>query len=260
MKDLVTKQYLPPGKQYNRPLTALTPQGLALHETDTPGATAQNERDYFAGGYRGGSAHYFVDSDATIQAIPENEQAWHAGPTANKTMLSIEMCRPASHDPAYFARVWDRTVDLAADICVRYGWNTDPVWSHDGISKRWGETDHTDPIEYLAEYGRTWQNLLNAIDAKIQETKGWDTPMKEAILIWSWDDSSGAKQIADRLGNCGIFCRNGVADAIHPDAKGAQHLIVVGGPAVSGHPNVTNLCGDTGPHTAILSAQYAQTL
>lgn len=199
MKYPVVKQYLPPGKPTNRPMTALSPQGLVLHETDTPGATAQNERDYFAGGYRGGSAHYFVDPNVTLQDIPEDEQAWHAGATANRTMLSIEMTRPPAHDQVWFDAVWDRTVDLAADICISYEWNTDPVWSHKGVAEKYGETDHTDPIEYLAEYGKTWQDLLDAIDARIQEVKGGGNKVFTNLVVYKAGsaDEHAAKLLAD---------------------------------------------------------------
>lgn len=225
MKYPVTKQYLSPGKQYNRPMAVLSPQGLVIHETATPGATAQNERDYFAGGYRGGSAHYFVDPDTTIQTIPENEQAWHAGPMANKTMLSIEMCRPASHDPDYFARVWDRTVDLAADICIRYGWNTDPVWSHKGVSERWHETDHTDPLAYLAEYGMTWQGLLNATAQRIEELKRGGKRFMDLILVGRGPDERAAGYLSDYLQAPVAY----LDAAKQSDIEAAQKVYVVGG-------------------------------
>lgn len=51
--------------------------------------------------------------------------------------------------------------------------------------------------------------------------KGGSKPMKEAIVFWSLRDFSSEAQIASALGNCGTFCRNEKADAIHPDAKGA---------------------------------------
>lgn len=196
MKYQVIKQYLPPGKQTNRPLASLNSQGLVLHETDTPGATAQNEHDYFAATYRGGSAHYFIDPNVTLQVIPENEQAWHAGATANRLYLSIEMCRPAEHDQDWFDAVWDRTVDLAVDICIRHEWNTDPVWSHRGISEKYGETDHTDPIEYLAEYGKTWQDLLNAIAQRI---KGGEKKVFANLVVYKAGsaDEHAAKLLAD---------------------------------------------------------------
>lgn len=160
---------------YNRPGTPLEPQGFVIHATDTPGATAQNEHDYFNSGDRQASAHYFVDDQQIIWTIPENERAWHAGPTANSKFLSVEMCEPKDDDPdraMKFAEVWNRTVWLVADACIRHNWSTGPnVFSHRGVSWAYKETNHTDPIAFLAKYGRTWDELLAVIDAEIAALK-----------------------------------------------------------------------------------------
>lgn len=159
----------------NRSYEKLRPEGFVIHSTDTPGATDENERSYFNSGYHGASVHYFADWDSITKTVPENEVAWHAGSTANHKYLSVEMCEPRNDDPDRFRKfeeVWNRTVWLVADACVRYGWSTGPdVWSHNGISRKWRETDHTDPYGFLQRYGRTWDQLLAAIDAEIEELK-----------------------------------------------------------------------------------------
>lgn len=158
---------------YNRSHKALQPQGFVIHSTATPGASDENEQAYFNSGDRRASVHYFADWDSITRTVPENEQAWHAGPTANSKFLSVEMCEPAGYDEAKFNEVWNRTVWLVADACVRYGWSTGPdVFSHRGISSMWHETDHTDPIGFLQKYGRTWDELLSAIDDEISRIKG----------------------------------------------------------------------------------------
>lgn len=152
---------------FNRSHQSLSPKGFVIHSTDTPNATAMNEHDYFNGGDRQASSHYFADATQIIRTIPENEVAWHAGPTANHKFLSVEMCET---EP--FAEVWARTVWVVADACVRYGWTTGPnVYSHRGISAMYGETNHTDPIQYLADHGKTWDQLLAAIDTGIANIK-----------------------------------------------------------------------------------------
>lgn len=157
---------------YNRSHKALSPQGIVIHSTDTPGATAQNEHDYFNSGNRQASAHFFVDWQEIIQTIPEKEQAWHAGPSANSRYLSVEMCEPSDQNAEKFLRVWKRTVWLTADACIRYNWNTeDNVFSHRGVSLIYKETKHTDPIQYLKRFGQSWASLLQAIDIKISEIK-----------------------------------------------------------------------------------------
>lgn len=93
----------------------------------------------------------------------------------------------------------------------------------------------------------------------VKYKEGGANEMKVAIVYWTAKDFSVAQLIAERLGNCGMFCRNAKPD-LHEDAKSAQKLIVVGGPEITDHPNVTNLCGATGPDTAILAANYAKTI
>lgn len=151
----------------NRSHQALNPIGLVIHDTDNNGATAQNNRDYFNRVYVAASAHYFVDWNTDIQTIPENEIAWHAGPTANHRYLSIEMCMPYGHDVAKFNQVYQNTVQLAADICKRHGWSSNNIVSHYWVSETFHETDHEDPIQYLLDYGKSWDTLINDIQHAI---------------------------------------------------------------------------------------------
>lgn len=159
----VSQQYI----NQNRSYQSLNPSGLVIHDTDNAGATAQNNRDYFNRVYAAASAHYFVDWAQTIQTIPETEVAWHAGYTANHRYLSLEMCEPANHNVAQFNAMYQKTVDLAADICRRHGWNASNIVSHYWCSMTFRETDHEDPIAFLKDYGKSWNDLLNDIQKSI---------------------------------------------------------------------------------------------
>jgi len=159
MKYPISEQLI----KFNRSGQALSPQGVVIHSTATPNATAQNEHDYFNSGHRQASSHYFVDPTSIIRCIPENERAWHSGPTANGKFLAVEMCEIQP-----FTEMWKRVVWLVADMCVRYKWETGPnVWSHRGIAEMNHETDHTDPHDFLKKNGKNWTQLLEAIDAEI---------------------------------------------------------------------------------------------
>lgn len=200
---------------YNRSGRVLNPQGFVIHSTATPNATAKNEHDYFNSGNRQASVHYFCDWTQIIRTVPENEIAWHAGSTANSKFLSAEMCEP-KEDSNKFQEVWNRTVWLIADACVRYGWNTnDNVFSHRGISAMYKETDHTDPIQFLASYNKTWDQLLQAIDTKIAELKNQTSPpsptpvsqvveggnnkVKNLVIYLYPEDSGTAENLARHL-------------------------------------------------------------
>jgi len=227
---------------FNRSREKLSPQGLVIHATATPGATAQDEFAYFNSGDRQASAHYFVDWRQIIRTVPEDEVAWHAGRTANHKYLAVEMCEPAGNDAGKFDEVWQRTVWLVADACVRYGWSTGPnVWSHRGIANLYGETDHTDPIDYLSRYGKTWEQLLAAIAAEINRLQQGADRVEHAVLFFGPDDYVAARRIAERYGNCAMYQRK-PDGTFNADVLKANHLIVVGGPQVA-HPNVTWLSG-----------------
>ena len=156
--------------QNNRSGSRLNPIGIVVHETATPGATAEREYQYFNSANRGASAHAFVDWEDVIQTIPYDEVAWHAGPTANSRYIGIELCRPSGHDPDKFGRVWNNAVSLFADLFREYGFGAvtvDNLLSHAEVSSRWRETDHTDPVGYFAEYGKTVNDFRDAVQNEL---------------------------------------------------------------------------------------------
>lgn len=210
---------------YNRPGTSLNPEGYVIHATDTPGGTAQNEHDYFDSGDRQASAHYFVDWTKIIRSIPENERAWHAGTTANSKYLSVEMCEPAGQDVSRFVEVWKRTVWLVAAACVKSGWIVrERVFSHADISNMYHETNHTDPIGYISLYGKTWDDLLTAIEQEVKILRGGEK-LRNLILVKCGPDERAAGYLAD-------FLRAPVAfiDAVDPlDIQAAESVYVIGG-------------------------------
>ncbi|NLI13928.1 peptidoglycan recognition protein family protein [Pelotomaculum propionicicum] len=189
----IIQDFLQLGREYNRPGTELVPQGLTVHETATPGATSNNESAYFHNAYREASAHFFVDYSAIVQIIPEDEVAWHAGPTANRRFLSVELCHFT--DPEKFQEVWKRGVWLASMLCRKYQWepsNMNQLNSHAWVSEQWGETDHTDPVGYFQMHGRTWEDFVNDVAKNMQ---GVIEPMAKLIEKEPWKIEQGIAAI-----------------------------------------------------------------
>lgn len=89
--------------------------------------------------------------------------------------------------------------------------------------------------------------------------EGGNEVLKHAVIYFTAKDFSSALMVADKLGGCATFCRNGSA-TIHAEAMSAKHLVVIGGPECKDHANVKNCCGTGAPETAILAAQYTQVL
>lgn len=208
----------------------MKPEGFVIHSTATPGATAQNEFNYFNSQYRAASAHYFVDWLEIIRAIPENEVAWHAGPSANSRYLSVEMSEPKGQEPEKFQEVIKRTVWLVADACVRYGWTKENIFSHQMISQMYGETNHTDPTGYLKTYGMTWEDLVQAIEEKRLNllnsgNGGGVSKVENLILVGRGADERAAGYLADYLKAPVLYL-----DRVTPEyLNAAKNIYVVGG-------------------------------
>jgi N-acetyl-anhydromuramyl-L-alanine amidase AmpD len=152
----------------NRPRTALHPVGIVIHSTANVGTTALNHYNYWNNNPSAkSSAHYIVDWNKVLRLIPESEMAWHAGPTANKKYLGLEICETNSKDQ--FNKVWENATWAVAEILKAHGWNTrDNVFSHNWVSKFYKETDHTDPYPYFNRMGKSWGEFLAGIDREMK--------------------------------------------------------------------------------------------
>lgn len=236
----------------NRSYKPLQPQGIVVHSTGNLNASAMNHYNYFNSAYRGASAHYFIDDQMILRLIPENEVAWHAGETANYRFLSVELCE---FDDNRFDIVWQKAIWFVADVCKRYGWNTnDNVWSHRGISQMWRETDHQDPIPYFQRHGKTWEEFLQAVDNEINQSQGGQKKMKFGVLLYTKDDSVTGFRVSEKLNYCPVFVRKD--DKTAPaDVMNIEQLFILGGGSV-GHPNEIILSGATWWDTVLNAKNY----
>lgn len=78
-----------------RPQTPMNPESVTIHNTGSPGATAQNLSTYInrLNSYK--SWHITIDEKTIIQQLPFNEHGWAAGDgfgPGNLTSLHIEIC------------------------------------------------------------------------------------------------------------------------------------------------------------------------
>jgi len=174
--------------KFNRPGTKLKPKGVVVHETGNSGGTAQNHFDYWNAKNRGSSVQAVVDWNEVIQLIPYNEVSWHAGRTANLSMIGVELCRPKEYDEDKFNSVWDSGVKLFADIFIEQIGVTivtnDNLMSHADVSDKWHETNHTDPVSYFAEYGKTVDDFRWAVQQRINElTKPQLMSLADAVNV-----------------------------------------------------------------------------
>lgn len=169
----INKSYLTANRSNKR----LIPIGMVVHSTATEGADDAAEVKYFnTHPERQASAHGFIDWDSITETVPLNERAWHCGSTANSKFIGIELCEPKGHDINKFNEVWKRATWYFAYIFV----NTlkikkvtkDNLMSHAEVSAKWGETTHTDPVQYFKNYGKTVDDFRAAVQKEIDNMGG----------------------------------------------------------------------------------------
>jgi N-acetylmuramoyl-L-alanine amidase CwlA len=155
----------------NRSYKKLVAKGTVVHETASPNGSAEAHYKYFNDGAKGrsASAHAFIDHETIIQTVPWDEQSWHAGGTANRNYIGIELCH--YEDEKKFNEIWKRAVWLFAylhvNVIKQTTINKDTLMSHKEVSLKWKETTHVDPVAYFAIFGKTVDDFRNAAQAEI---------------------------------------------------------------------------------------------
>ncbi|WP_129045454.1 peptidoglycan recognition protein family protein [Companilactobacillus metriopterae] len=151
------------------------PEGVVIHETATPGATARNEATYFNREWMNISTyvHAFVDDKETLNIHNTDYGVWGAGPTANARYIQIELCEVSTTDA--FARSVANDAYYTASKLVQYGLPFTPgttVMSHNDVSKNFGDTDHTDPVGYFSKWGYSMDQFYDLVGTYYNNLKG----------------------------------------------------------------------------------------
>ncbi len=73
------------------------------------------------------------------------------------------------------------------------------LMSHDQVSAKWKETDHTDPIDYLASHDKTWANLVADVTTQYNEMEGNDLKLQTLILYSGDADLQIAADLAQHF-------------------------------------------------------------
>ena len=179
------------------------PEGIVIHETATPGASAYNEAIYFNREWKKmySYVHAFVDSTQVIQMMTPSYGVWGAGALANNRFIQIELCQETTRDK--FAKSVNNDAIYAAKLLHRYNIvpthasNTGKgtIWSHHAVSRFIGGTNHTDPDDYFAKWGYSMNDffsllkyyydmqageITNNLDQDVDNTSGDQEPVSQA--------------------------------------------------------------------------------
>lgn len=154
------------------------PEGVVVHETATPGATAEDEVSYFNNNWPTIQTyvHAFVDANSIINIHSADYGVWGAGPTANSKYIQVELCETDSVDA--FARSVANDAYYVASKLHQYGLPVEygkTVVSHDQTSQWWHETTHTDPTGYFAKWNYDMEQFTALVNQYYSTMDGSST-------------------------------------------------------------------------------------
>ena len=178
---------------------------IVVHYTGAAGGAVDNGR-YFAGGARGASAHYFVDSTAIVQSVADSDTAWAVGNWgANLRTLSIEVCS-AGEDFSQGER--ERLRWLVRTLMERHGIDADHVIRHydvydryRNIGGRWIDPHKCCPAPYAPNggdpSGAKWRELHEYITSGGESEEDMDA--SDVNDIWAFTNGGESQTVYRNL-------------------------------------------------------------
>jgi len=213
--------------------------GVVAHSTANNGDSADGERNYESTTWQNAFVHFFVDDLKIGQVADTSYVCYGAGHTANHLgYVQVELCQTT--DAAKFAKAYSMYTWLLAKLLYNRKLSVvDGVtlMSHAQVSAKWKESNHTDPIEYLASHGKTWANLVADVTASYNEMEGNDLKLQTLILYSGDADLQIAADLAQHFSCPIVQVTYATADLLNSATTKYQ----VGG--ASAAPGVTLLGG-----------------
>lgn len=144
---------------------------IVLHYTGNKGDTAKNNVDYFYGGNRSASAHYFVDDNSIWQSVEDSRSAWAVGDgrgtygITNQNSISIEMCCQSNGIISDITE--NNALQLTKYLINKYGLTADRVVRHYDASRKicpnWNGNNWSRWITFKSKLnGTSTNNVSNA--------------------------------------------------------------------------------------------------
>lgn len=172
----------------------ITPKGIMIHATATPGVMAGDWFSRWNKSYKAGEinrqvcVHAFVDDKEVWQYLPWNHRGWHAGGSANDTHIGIEMCEPAGHSytggtmvgydaqkqAKYFEAVYNNTVELAVELCKEFGLTEKNIIDHSEGHKLGIASNHGDVAHWFPRHDKNMNTFREAVRRALAQDKAPD--------------------------------------------------------------------------------------
>lgn len=160
--DWISQQFITQDGHSRTGLKTDRINAIVIHYTANPGATAQNNRDYFNSPQSNVSSHFVVGLEGeVIQCVPLDEQS-SASNRRNVDTISIEVCHPDSSGefsiPSYNA-----AVKLCVWLCQNFRLDSDDIIRHYDCEG----ADHKLCPKYYVEHPDSWEKFKGYVEERL---------------------------------------------------------------------------------------------
>lgn len=236
LKKLISKNFTKMNEKENK--------YIVVHYTtdlNSKSGKAMQNRDYFNTTTNQSSAHYIVDNEFVVQAVEDENKAWHCGTSGkykhpearNSNSIGIEMCSSNSSGKAYkdckstdkewyfTPEVVKNTVELIVDLMQKYNISIDRVIRHYDV------TGKTCPAPYVNDESE-WMVFKTKILKEIEDRKKKEEKeMEKEIFKKLFDEMR--KELQDN--DCSNYSKEAREWAVE------SGLIAGNGTKINGEPN-----------------------
>jgi hypothetical protein len=166
-------------------------EGVVIHYTASPNDTAQMEADHEKKHWRDAFVHEFIDPVEIIQVADPEYKSWGAGERANDRFIHLELCD--ADNQSDFDISFEKITLRAAEYLYNHQLGVTPakadgtgtLWGHMDVSNYLGFTNHTDPVAYLAKWGKTWDNVISSVTEKYNTLMSGEDPKSKDAAVES---------------------------------------------------------------------------
>lgn len=168
----------------------ITPKGIMVHSTATPGMMASEWYEQWNKSYRAKETsrqvcvHAFLDDKEVCQYLPWDHRGWHAGGAANNTHIGFEICEPAGFkyehgaemvgydikaNEEYFRKVFNNAVELCVILCKKYNLTEKDIITHCEGYKMGIASNHADVMHWFPKHGESMDTFREAVKQKLNK-------------------------------------------------------------------------------------------
>ncbi len=179
----------------------ITPKGIMVHSTATPGVMAQAWFDRWNRAGTDVAVHAFLDDKVVCQHLPWNHRAWHCAKSGNNTHISFEMCEPTDWktNKKYFKDCYQNAVDLCVYLCQKFGLTEKNIVGHKEGYSLGIASNHGDPDHWWKHFGYTMDTFRKDVKKKLAGKPITVTPETPVKNLQYGDESKEVKELQKRL-------------------------------------------------------------